>query len=121
MSLSKVSLKRLEHPLLDPRLKNLFLTVSDRWEMVVIETWRSLEKQREYYEQGRSRTLEGKHPLGKAVDAAPMRNRKIDWDDIALFREFAYYVLGVADAQGIPLRNLGLTYGWDYGHFELLD
>jgi len=60
-----------------------------------------------------------------AVDVAPY---PIDWDDLHRFRRFAWYVKGVADAKGIPIRmgadwdgdnNIDDQTFHDTPHFEL--
>jgi peptidoglycan L-alanyl-D-glutamate endopeptidase CwlK len=87
---------------------------------------RTPEQQRALFEASKSKTMDSKHLLGRAVDVAPY---PIDWDDRETFNYFGGYVLGIAQKLGIPLRWGG---DWqqqmsrreqtfdDLVHFELL-
>ena len=119
MELSELSKQRLEG--VDERLKAVVYGVAERctYPFNVSEGLRSIEQQREYYNQGKSKTMNSKHLIGKAVDIYPltMDRRKIDWskcDDLArLMKEVA--------------RELDVTIVWggdwksivDKPHFEI--
>lgn len=55
------------------------------YKLVIIETMRTFEKQKEYVRTGKSKTLKSKHLEGKAVDIAFSKNGKIDWNDLELW------------------------------------
>ena len=112
----------------DPDLQKIFTVVGANFPCRILEGVRSLERQKELFAQGKSKTLESKHLIGRAIDAAPMKAGKIDWNDIKLFAYFAGYVLGTAKQMGITLRHgadwdsdfdLTDTTFFDWPHFEL--
>lgn len=85
----------------------------------VSEGLRSVEKQLEYYRQGKSQTMRSKHLTGDAVDLYPltMDRRAVDWNR---FEDLAALMFLVA-------RDLGVEIVWggnwrtfvDKPHFEL--
>ena len=95
MELSELSKERLVG--VDERLKAVVIETAARcwFPFNVSEGLRSREKQREYYNAGKSKTMNSKHLIGKAVDLYPltMNRRKVDWsrfDDLAdLMKEVA--------------------------------
>lgn len=115
-ALSPVSAARLAT--CDPRLKALIEAVSARINCAVLEGHRDQEAQDAAFAAGRSKL---KWPHGKhnrlpshAVDVAPV---PIDWHDRERFTQFAGFVLGMAQAQGLALR-----WGGDWnGDFALKD
>lgn len=83
----------------------------------VLEGVRSMERQRELYAAGRSRTLQSRHLTGHAVDLAPVQ---LDWNDKAAFGRLAEAMRKAADAEGVPIRWGGDFRGfYDGPHFEL--
>ncbi len=49
-------------------------------EFIVVEGLRTLEKQREYFQAGKSKTMRSRHLTGHAVDLAPMVDTDHDGD-----------------------------------------
>jgi peptidoglycan L-alanyl-D-glutamate endopeptidase CwlK len=90
-----------------------------RFPFNVSEGLRTVEKQREYVRQGKSRTMKSKHLIGKAVDLYPltMNRKEVDW---SRFEELADLMLQVASDQGTEIVWGG---NWktfvDKSHFEL--
>lgn len=92
------------------------------YEMVLVEGYRSPERQRELARKGRGTTLAGAgqscHQYGLAVDSAPIRDGKLQWDmrDPWTRRGYALY--------GQLAQQAGLEWGgaWrsikDYVHLE---
>lgn len=105
-------------------------------DIIIIEGARSDDRQEEMFRTGVSlaRAGESKHntndsePLSRAVDMAPLRFGKIEWDNRELWIGFTSFVRGLAEARGIPIRS-GIDWDsdfdftdhklWDGPHFEL--
>ena len=106
----------------EQQLVDVFLKVVERHDCTILCGLRSEERQRVAYEEGLSTKQwpDSMHNAKEgwmrslAVDVAPY---PIDWDDHQRFNRFAFYVLGVADQMGVPLRWGG---NWD-GDAELDD
>ena len=104
-------------------LQELFHQVIRGYDCSILEGHRGEERQTEAFRTGHSKlewpnSKHNKIP-SRAVDVAPY---PIDWDDIIRFREFGYYVKGVADVLAIPIRWGGDFPSWkDYPHFELIE
>ena len=119
MELSELSKKRLEG--VDERLKAVVIECANRcpFPFNVSEGLRTVEKQREYVKQGKSKTMNSKHLVGKAVDLYPlsMDRKVVDW---SRFEELAELIFQVASDQ-----NVGIIWGgnwknsFDKCHFEL--
>jgi len=109
---SKKSRERLET--CDERLQKVFNEVIKHYDCTILEGERSLERQQELYEQGKSKLKEGgKHNTSpsQAVDVAPyIEGKGIPWNDSKYFYRFNGFVLGVASSMGIKLRT---GYDWD--------
>lgn len=95
-----------------PDLGQLFRAVALVWDVTILESVRSPERQQQLFAAGKSKTLDSKHlvqPDGFAwaVDAAP---DPVDWRDTGRFYYFGGYVRRVADEAGIKLRFGG---DWD--------
>lgn len=78
------------------------------------------------YQEGKSKVQwpDSKHnfklngdPNSQAVDLAP---NPIDWNDINRFYMLAGVILVTANKIGYPLK-WGGDWGWDFGHFELVN
>ena len=69
------------------------------------------------FKQGRSRTLNSKHLIGRAVDVVPIVNggESWQWPDYAPLVETAR---AVAAELGVPLE-FGYDWGWDAPHWEM--
>ena len=119
MELSKLSLERLEG--VDERLKAVVVECAARcpFPFNVSEGVRTIEKQREYYHQGKSKTMSSKHLTGKAVDLYPltMNRKQVDW---SRFEDLADLMFQVAKDQDTEIVWGG---NWktlvDKCHFEL--
>lgn len=91
----------------------------------VIEGVRSIEKQREYFLAGKSRTMKSKHLTGHAVDLMPYGDFDGDGDKEGSWEE--RHFLPIADAMFQASRNLGIQLSWgghwasfkDCPHFEI--
>lgn len=92
-------------------LQDIFNEVIKHFDCKVIEGHRGCEKQTEYYQQGLSKV---QYPNSKhnqkpslAVDVCPY---PVDWENLARFRYFSGFVMGIAAVKGIKLRFGG---DWD--------
>lgn len=101
------------------RVVFLALTLS-KYDFVVIEGVRSLERQKELMKQGASKTLNSRHLTGHAVDIVPLVDGVIPWQDWSAFES-------VAQAMKQAARQLGISINWggdwvslrDGPHYEL--
>ena len=121
MELSKLSMERLEG--VDERLTAIVIETAARcpFPFNVSEGLRTVEKQREYVRQGKSRTMNSKHLTGKAVDLYPlsMDRKQVDW---SRFEELADLMFQVAGEQGTELVWGGHWKTFvDKCHFQLRD
>jgi peptidoglycan L-alanyl-D-glutamate endopeptidase CwlK len=114
-ALSPRSLQRLEgvHPKLVAVVKAA-ISIS-KVDFTVIEGVRSLEKQREYFNAGKSRTMKSKHLTGHAVDLAPFLD--VDGDGKSEFSWQEKHFLPIADAMFQAATNLGVQLQWG-GHWQ---
>jgi peptidoglycan LD-endopeptidase CwlK len=123
--LSQKSLQRLDgvHPKLASIVKAA-ISIS-KVDFSVIEGVRSLEKQREYFDAGKSRTMKSKHLTGHAVDLMPLVDTDGDGDKEGTWEE--RHFLPIADAMFQASTNLGISLNWgghwssfkDCPHFEI--
>lgn len=119
MELSKLSLERLEG--VDERLKAVVIECAARcrFPFNVAEGLRSEAKQREYVKQGKSRTMQSKHLIGKAVDLYPltMNRKEVDWSRFEDLAELMFQMAKELDVEIVWGGN------WksfvDKCHFEL--
>ena len=119
MELSELSMKRLEG--VDERLKVIVIECAARcpYPFNVSEGLRSIDQQREYVRQGKSRTMNSKHLTGKAVDLYPltMNRKQVDW---SRFEDLADLMFQVASDQGTEIVWGGHWKTFvDKCHFEL--
>lgn len=96
---------------LHPDLSRLIRHVAETWDVVILETSRTPERQAELVAAGKSKTLQSKHlvqPDGyaHAVDWAPL---PIDWNDARRWYYFGGFALGVAQQMGVQA-----TFGGDW-------
>lgn len=106
VKLGKRSIERFEqaHPDLQRVLEEAFTTVP--FDVTVIESIRSVEKQRENVAKGVSWTMATKHLKQKdgyshAIDIAPY---PIDWNNKARFNTLAEHVMAAARKLGVKIR-----------------
>ncbi|AUR83848.1 D-alanyl-D-alanine carboxypeptidase [Vibrio phage 1.042.O._10N.286.45.B8] len=90
----------------------------------IIEGVRTIEKQREYYNAGKSKTMnsrhmENKNGVSEALDIAVYVNGKITWD-IKYYRKVAQAFFKAAIELNVQIRWGGLWESFvDGPHFEL--
>lgn len=81
------------------------------FDLCVVEGVRTKARQAELYAQGRTKpgkivtwTMQSKHILGRAVDLAPYVGGKIDWNDLAKFRQINKAMMAAAKERDIQIR-----------------
>ena len=117
--LSRRSLSRLDgvHPDLVRVVKRAIeITEVD---FAVTEGLRTIERQRELYKAGASRTMNSRHLTGHAVDLVALVGGKVRWD-WPLYERIAAAVKEAARLEGVPIEWGG---DWrtfkDGPHFQL--
>ena len=109
---SKASLDKMNG--VDSKLVNLMKeAIKDSpYDFGITEGIRTLERQKELFAQGKTKTLKSYHLVGKAVDVKVYVNGEITWD-------FKYYK-EVADCVKEVARKLGyvITWGGDWKTFK---
>lgn len=102
------------------------ITISSK-DFTVIEGLRSIERQRQLYAAGKSKTLNSRHITGHAVDLAPWpTNGDFDSDGILNIADWDEYY-PIADAMKEAAQDLGVSLEWggdwkgfpDGPHFQL--
>ena len=115
-------------------------------DFMVVEGLRTLARQKQLVASGASQTLKSNHLTGRAVDLAPVRNGKIDWNNLEDFVRVADAMREAAIKEKVNLRWGACWIGrlndypeakaavkayadhcrankkrpfWDYPHFEL--
>lgn len=125
-SFSVKSLNLLNNPKLHPSLRTLMLeAIKDSpIDFTIIETVRTMEKQKEYFKAKATRTLKSRHipqtnasGFGEAVDIAPY---PINWKDTKRFADLAAHIKRKAKELNIKINWGG---DWktfiDMPHYEL--
>jgi peptidoglycan LD-endopeptidase CwlK len=81
-------------------------------EFIVTEGMRSVERQKELFAKGASKTMNSKHLVGRAVDLAPVIGGEIRWDWPPFYR--------IADAMKKAAKelNVSLVWGGDWKTFK---
>jgi len=117
--LSRRSLERLQkvHPDL---VKVVILAIElTEVDFGVTEGVRTIEKQREYYEKGASKTMNSRHLTGHAVDLVAYIGSEVRWD-WPLYHKIADAMKRAANSLNVPIIWGG---DWktfkDGPHFEL--
>ena len=125
-SFSVKSLNLLNHPKFSPTLRLLMIeAIKDTpIDFTVLETVRTLEKQKEYYAKGTTKTLKSRHipdtnasGYSEAADIAPY---PVNYQDIERFKKLSEHIKKKANQLGIPI-----TWGGDWKslvdmpHYEL--
>lgn len=125
-SFSVKSLNLLNHPKFSPTLR-LLLTEAIKdspIDFTILETVRTLEKQKEYLAKGTTKTLKSRHIPNtnksgycEAFDIAPY---PINWQDINRFNKLSEHILKKANQLNIPI-TWGGTFKTlvDMPHYEL--
>lgn len=102
------------------------ITISSK-DFMVIEGLRSIERQKQLYAAGKSKTLNSRHITGHAVDLAPWpTNGDFDSDGILNIADWDEYY-PIADAMKEAAQDLGVSLEWggdwkgfpDGPHFQL--
>lgn len=132
MSLSKSSQEKLST--CSEPLRDLVEAVARYYPIQVVEGHRPRDRQDEAFEQGKSKVQwpDSKHNdyPSNAVDLAPLKDGKIDWNDKHQWYHLGGFVMGMASALGIKIRWGGDWDGdqdlkdqkfFDLPHFELLE
>ena len=86
-------------------------------DFIVIEGIRNINRQRELFKSGKSKTMNSRHLTGHAVDICPY---PVDWNDKSKFE-------AIADAMKDAAKDLEVSIewggdwknAWDKPHFEL--
>lgn len=110
--LGSKSLSRLEgvHPDLVRVVKHAIkITTID---FTVLEGVRTIERQRELYKIGATKTLNSRHLTGHAVDLVPLENGVISWA-WPLYYKLAPYVKEAA-----KLEKVSIVWGGDWESFK---
>lgn len=114
---SKKSLELLNNDKLDKRLKDLFLEVIKYYDITILETIRTPERQQMLFDTGKSKTLNSKHLKGLAVDCAIS---PIQWDNKNQFYELAGCIKTIAKQMNIDIKWGGdFKSFFDGPHYEL--
>ena len=108
----------------EPDLQHIFRFVVERFDCSVLCGHRSEAAQNAVFESGKSRVQwpDSKHNSypSKAIDVAPW---PIDWRNLERFRQFGFYVKGVADAmhdRGDIEHRIRWGGDWD-GDYDITD
>lgn len=102
-------------------LQTLFNEVIKDYDCSILEGHRTLEKQKEYYATGRSKTMKSNHLYdpSRAVDVMPY---PINWGDREGQHDFARFVKAKAVELGIDVRWGGDWESfYDAPHWELIE
>ena len=110
--LGQRSLSRLEgvHPDL-VRVVKKAAAMSDL-DFTVLEGLRTVERQKELFASGATKTMNSRHITGHAVDLAPMLGGQISWD-WPLYARLSKIVKAAAAAEKVPLQ-----WGGDWRTFK---
>lgn len=123
---SEKSLSRLE--LCDPRLKQVALEAikTSKYDFGITETLRSYERQKQFFESGKSKTMKSRHLANinghsEAFDIVAYNEKgKITWSH-SYYRTIAQNIFTVSAKLGIPIIWGGLWESFiDCAHFQLL-
>ena len=85
----------------------------------VTEGIRTLDRQKELYKKGVSKTMKSKHLIGRAVDLVAYVDGKVTWD------KQPYYAIALAMERAATELQVGIRWGGDFKsffdgpHFEL--
>ncbi len=90
----------------DPKLRSVLEAAGAKWDLIVLETERTPERQQQLVNSGASKTMDSMHlvqadGLVHAADVAPW---PVDWNDKSRFYYLGGYVLAEADRLGVRVR-----------------
>ena len=84
-----------------------------QYDFMVIEGLRTLETQKKYVAEGKSKTLNSYHLTGHAVDLAPLENGAIDWNN----KKGQFDAVAKAMKQAAKELNVDIEWGGDWKSF----
>ena len=73
------------------------------YDFVVTEGLRTKERQAQLVKEGKSKTMNSRHIVGKAFDIAILIDNKITWD-LKYYQEFGKVILQLAERLGFPIE-----------------
>ncbi len=88
----------------------------------VFEGVRSVSKQRSYFRQGRTHTMDSYHLYGLAVDLVPYYRSRNIWDGVkadAMFDEMFFKGKQIIQEYNLPIQNGYDMWGWDKPHWQM--
>lgn len=111
-SFSKTSLDKMNG--VDSKLVNLMKEAikNSPYDFGITEGIRTLERQKELFAQGKTKTLKSYHLIGKAVDIKVYVNREVTWN-FKYYKEVADHIKEVAKKLGYVI-----TWGGDWKKFK---
>ena len=111
-ALGATSLSRLTgvHPDL-VKIVKLAITRTDI-DFIVLEGLRTVERQKQLFAKGATKTMNSRHITGHAVDLAPVIDGAVSWD-WPLYHRLAKHVKAAAVDLNVPL-----TWGGDWRSFK---
>jgi peptidoglycan L-alanyl-D-glutamate endopeptidase CwlK len=111
--LSQRSLDRLNgvHPNLVKVVKRA-IEISE-YDFMVVEGLRTIETQKKYVAEGKSKTMNSYHLTGHAVDLAPLENGTIDWNN----KKGQFDAVAKAMKQAAKDLNISVEWGGDWKSF----
>lgn len=104
------NLAQVHHDLIQVVKRALILS---KYDFIVIEGKRTLERQKELLKQGTTKTLNSRHLTGHAVDIVPFINGAIPWQDWSAFES-----ISSAMKQAARELNIALIWGGDWVSFR---
>ena len=117
-TLSARSLERLEgvHPdLLRVVKRAISISTID---FTVLEGLRTLARQKQYVEQGASKTLKSRHLTGHAVDLAPLLDTDRDGDKEVSWAWPQYHLLAKVIKEAAKIEKVPVEWGGDWRTFK---
>lgn len=101
------------------RLATLVRLVSSRHgvPVMVVEGVRTRKRQQQLFKEKKTKTLNSKHIIGRAVDIAPLVDGKPSWD-WQHYKPLVECAKRVAAEMDLPMA-FGYDWGWDAPHWEM--
>ena len=107
--------------LIHPDLKRMVehaLEIS-KIDFTVIEGIRTIDKQKEYYDNGKSWTLNSRHLTGHAVDLVPYVNGSLSWNSTRNYNLIAKAMFRASQDCGFHIEWGGFWLHVDMPHWQL--
>ena len=102
----------------DPELIRLFNEVIKKYDCTIIEGNRSMERQKELFREGKTKTLGSKH-LESPSRAVDVMAYPINWNDTLGQHRFATHVYQIAMDLNIKIKWGGTWSFYDAPHWQL--